>query len=89
MVDREAAIETARRFLAARNHPPFDEATLFVERGIEDGRLVWIVIAGDALPESEDDWSQPHPSPVRYFIDAETGELFGFELERGHTILPP
>ena len=81
-IAKAAAIEAARAFVRARQCVPWDEDTLEAYSDEVDGRHTWVVKASDALPEGEDAWMHPVWQPVLYFVDRETGELFGFATER-------
>ena len=81
-----AAIATAREFVQARHGIPWDESSLEVYPDEIEGRSVWVVKASDATPDGEDAWMHPIWQPVLYFIDRETGKMFGFATERSKTI---
>ena len=87
-VAEQDAVEAARRFLASRGHVPWSENSVRTHVDVVEGRAAWVVTALDALPPGDEEWMRGDHEPVRYFVDAETGRLFGFEVRSSRTILP-
>ena len=84
---RLQAIEAARRFAMAQGGSAWDDASIEARIGTVDGRAAWIVRAADALDPAQPAWAQIDWKPVSYFVDAESGRVFGFASERCRTML--
>lgn len=86
MVGEQDAIEAVRRELARIGHAPLDTARSTVSRAMVVGRDTWVVHAVDALSPDEPEWMQQEMDggPVPHFVDAATGEVFGYDA-RGRT----
>ncbi len=86
-VAEQDAVEAARRFLASSGHAPWSENSVQTHVDVIEGRTAWVVTALDALPPGDEEWMRGDHEPTRYFVDAETGRLFGFEVRCSRTIL--
>ncbi len=75
------AIEIAHRFASRRESLGWHPNAVSVETGEFEGRVCWIVTT-ERSPEPVPDWWPNFPTPFTYYVDASSGELVGFRVDK-------
>lgn len=76
------AVDAARRFAGLHGEVHWDSASIQVSPDVVEGRHAWVVKATDAPASDQPAWTQVSWKPTLYFVDANSGRVFGFANER-------